>query len=223
MNGDIHALVRRFNAAPPGKLYCVHGGSEVFRLALNAVAVSLLRGVPVALVDGTNRFDIYAIARFARRLAARGGVSAPTPEDLLARVFVSRAFTCYQMEAVITERLPRFLAREKIPVAVVFGLLDTFYDEQAPLFEVQAGLGRMLESLRRLRRANVGVLLASQDTSPASSGRRSLFPRLAAGMDGVFQASVVPLRDPRFPFRDKHQDGAKTPGGGEQQGSPARW
>ena len=112
MSGDVHTLVRRFNAAPPGKLYCVHGGSEVFRLALNAVAVSLLRGVPVALVDGTNRFDIYAIARFARRLAARNGTATPTPEQLLARVFISRAFTCYQMEAVLTERLPRFLAGE---------------------------------------------------------------------------------------------------------------
>jgi hypothetical protein len=188
MNGDVHALVRHFNAAPPGKLYCVHGGSEVFRLSLNAVSVSLLRGVPVALVDGTNRFDIYAIARFARRLASHNGASAPTPEQLLERVFISRAFTCYQMEAVITERLPRFLAREKIPVAVVFGLLDTFYDEQAPLFEVQAGLERIIAALRLLRRANIGVLLASQDTVPASSARRSLFPRLAAGMDGVFAA-----------------------------------
>ena len=145
-----HALVRRFNADPPGKLYCVHGGREVFRLSLQAASVSLLRGVPVALVDGTNRFDVYAVADFARRVAAHSTAVPPlAPADLLERVFVSRAFTCYQMEAVITERLPRFLAREKIPVAVVFGLLDTFYDDQAPLREVQQILRRVLAEIGR--------------------------------------------------------------------------
>ena len=176
------ALVRQFTAAPPGKLYCLHGGRDVFRLSLYAASRALLRGVPIALVDGTNRFDLYAVADVARRLGNRRA----TPEDLLRRIFVSRAFTCYQMEAVVTERLPRFLAREKIPVAVIFGLLDTFYDEQAPLFEVRAGLRRVMASLRQLKRDNIAVLLALQNTVPASPERRTLFPSVAAHMDHVF-------------------------------------
>ena len=63
-----------------------------------------------------------------------------TPENLLDNIFVSRAFTCYQMEAVITERLPAFVRRSRSPVVMIFGLLDTFYDEQAPLFEVRREL-----------------------------------------------------------------------------------
>jgi len=67
----------------------------------------------------TNRFDVHYLAEFARRLACRPAGSAGarhdgrriTPEDLLDRIFVSRAFTCYQMEAAITERLPAFLRR----------------------------------------------------------------------------------------------------------------
>lgn len=176
------ALVRLFAAAPPGKLYCLHGGRDVFRLSLNAASHALLGGVPIALVDGTNRFDLYAIAAFARQTGNR----LATPEDLLGRIFISRAFTCYQMEAVITDRLPAFVACRHIPVVVIFGLLDTFYDEQAPLFEVKAGLRRIMVSLQQLKRNNVAVLLAMQDTMPASPERKGLFAGLAAGMDRVF-------------------------------------
>jgi hypothetical protein len=175
-------LVRQFAAAPPGKLYCFHGGRGVFRFSLHAASHALLRGIPIALIDGTNRFDLYAITAFARQLGNRRA----TPEELLERMFISRAFTCYQMEAVITDRLPAFVARERIPVVIIFGLLDTFYDEQAPFFEVKAGLRRIMASLQRLKRDNIAVLLTLQDTTPASAERRSLFPSVAAGADRVF-------------------------------------
>jgi hypothetical protein len=109
-----------------------------------------------------------------------------TPEDFLDNIFVSRAFTCYQMEAVITERLPAFVRRTGAPVVVVFGLLDTFYDEQAPLFEVKAGVRRMVEALRALRGENIAVLLASTDVHPASKERNGLFPSLMSAMDEVY-------------------------------------
>jgi hypothetical protein len=86
-------LIEQFRAAPPGKLYGVHGDSSVFRLSLVAAGHALLQGIPVTLVDGSNRFDLYGLAEFARRTA--GGRC--TPEDLLRKIFVSRAFTCYQM------------------------------------------------------------------------------------------------------------------------------
>jgi hypothetical protein len=199
-------LFRQFTTAPPGKLYCVHGTGRVFRLSLAAVAQILLApringrigepftGRPVALVDGTNRFDVHYLAEFARRLACRPAGSAGarhdgrriTPEDLLDRIFVSRAFTCYQMEAAITERLPAFLRRSGSSVAVIFGLLDTFYDEQAPFFEVSTALQRIITALQRLRDGNVAVLLASRDVTLASKERNGLFPVLLRSMDRVF-------------------------------------
>ncbi|MEW6512038.1 MAG: hypothetical protein AB1428_13895 [Bacteroidota bacterium] len=183
-------LVQQFKEAPPGKLYCLHGAGSVFRISLAAAAHVLLGGLPVTLVDGTNRFDAYYLAEFARRHAgAAPGGRRITPEDLLDRIFVSRAFTCYQMEAVITERLPEFVRRSGSPVVVVFGLLDTFYDEQAPLFEVRAGLRRVVDALRRLRASNVAVLLASTEIKLASKERNALFPFLMRAMDRVFRVT----------------------------------
>ena len=183
-------LVQQFQAAPPGKLYCLHGSPDVFRLSLSAAAHVLLGGVPMTLVDGTNRFDVYYIAEFARRFA---GQQAPDPDrrpvepdDLLRNIYIARAFTCYQMEATITERLAGFVQRKGSPVVIIFGLLDTFYDDQAPLFEVKAGLQRILEALRSLKRNHISVLLASVDVRPASPERNALLPSLLASMDQVY-------------------------------------
>ena len=183
-------LVDHFRAAPPGKLYGVHGGSEVFRLSLSAAAHVLLRNVPIALVDGTNRFDVYYLAEFARWYAHRLQRTI-LPEHLLRNIFVSRAFTCYQMEAVITDRLPAFVQRKHTPVVIVFGLLDTFYDEQAPLFEVQASIRRIVAALHQLKRSSVSVLLASVDAGPIPPARRGLLPGVLKEMDRVYHGSLV--------------------------------
>jgi len=181
-------LMQQFKSAPPGKLYCLHGTGGVFRISLAAAAHVLLGGRPVTLVDGTNRFDVYYLAEFARKHA---GVHPDgrriTPEDLLDNIFVSRAFTCYQMEAVITERLPVFVRQRSSPMVIIFGLLDTFYDDQAPLFQVKAGLERILGALRRLRQDNVAVLLASLDVKLGSKERNGLFPHLMTVMDRVYR------------------------------------
>ena len=182
-------LIRQFNAAPPGKLYCLHGKTHgVFRVSLYMASRALLRGVPVALVDGTNRFDAYYIAEFARKVTSRRLVKQRvTPEQLLRQIFVARAFTCYQMEATITERLPAFLKSSGAPIAIIFGLLDTFYDEQAPLFEVKASLLRIITALHRLKGENISILLASLDRKLESKERNGLFPTLIEAMDMDFQ------------------------------------
>jgi len=163
----------------------------VFRLSLTAAAHVLLNDIPLVVVDGSNRFDLYYITEFARRWG--GHISPP---QVLEKIFISRAFTCYQMEAVVTERLPVFLQKTGARVALIFGLLDTFYDEQAPLFEVQASLGRVMAALQELKAAGVSVLLASRDVRPAAPGRAMLFPRLAGVMDRVYGygATALPTR-----------------------------
>jgi hypothetical protein len=186
--GGSISLVRQFEAAPPGKLFCLHGDTSVFRLSLYTASHALLRGVPIALVDGTNRFDVYYIAEFARRVTSQRLVNQRvTPEQLLRQIHIARAFTCYQMEATITERLPAFLHRTHAPVAIIFGLLDTFYDDQAPLFEVKASLQRIIAALKGLKQENISVLLASLDMKLESKERNALFPKLTAAMDYTVQ------------------------------------
>jgi hypothetical protein len=183
-------LVQQFKSAPPGKLYCLHGSSSVFRLSLYAAAHALLNGIPITLVDGTNRFDVYYIAEFARAVAhQQHNTRRLAPKQLLENIFISRTFTCYQMEATLTERLPAFVKRKHTSIVIIFGLLDTFYDEQAPFFEVNAGVQRIIAALHRLKRENVSILLASRDMKLESTERNALFPKVASAMDRVFSVT----------------------------------
>lgn len=200
-------LVRQFTAAPPGKLYCIHGDRSVFQVSLHAASHALLAGMPIALVDGSNRFDIYYITEFARTITNQNPDRAPVcPAQLLDNIFISRAFTCYQMEAVITDRLPEFIRKKHVPVVIIFGLLDTFYDEQAPLFEVKASVERIIAALYTLKADNISVLLASLDMKLESKERNGLFPRLVLAMDQTFhmaqheQVSIRPQRQCRRVF-----------------------
>lgn len=178
-------LLRQFQSPPAGKLYCLHGNRSVFRLSLYAASRALLNGHFVAVVDGSNSLDLYYIAEYARRVAAMRD-SQVTPEEVLERMYISRAFTCYQMEATITERLWEFVRSKHIPVVMIFGLLDTFYDEQAPLFQVKASVQRILEVLYRMKQSHLSLLLAMHDIQPASKERAQLAPIVWSAMDEVF-------------------------------------
>ena len=181
-------VLQHVKAAPPGKVFLFHGTPGVFRLSLSAAAHVLVSGIPITLVDGTNCFDLYYIAEYARRFARspERGVRGVTPEKVLDNIFISRAFTCYQMEALVTDRLPAFARRVRSPLVIVFGLLDTFYDDQAPVFEVRRSLQRIIGALHRLKHQGVSVLIASVDGGSVSAERRGLFPALASAMDRVY-------------------------------------
>lgn len=86
-------------------------------------AARLALQTPLRVLDGGNRFNAREVARILR------GLNAPDLYAALERIRLSRAFTCYQMLALL----------EATPVSsqptLIIDLLDTFYDESAPLGE----------------------------------------------------------------------------------------
>jgi hypothetical protein len=147
-------------APAPGKLAALFGPGAS-RLALRAVASPLLAGEPVVAVDGGNRFDPYEVGRAERALGGSGRVA-------LSRLLVSRAFTCHQMEALLSLRLPAALARSHARIALVLGLPETFADEDVPYAEACRVFRGCLSALRRLSREGTRVVLAG-DAFPLSS------------------------------------------------------
>ena len=99
----------------------------------------------VRLVDAGNCFDGYGLARQLRQQTSRW-------QEALERVSVARAFTCYQVETLLSESVSDFS-----PV-LVLNLLDTFYDENVNLNERLRLLKVSLGELKRLHRtASVAV------------------------------------------------------------------
>jgi hypothetical protein len=177
------ALSGRFINPPPGKLYLLYGAHEIFRLSLVVASKILGRHRPIAVVDGANRFDAYYLARILREQHG-------DPQPFLNTIYVSRGFTCYQMEAAITQRLPQFLNRMNSKTAMIFGLLDTFHDEQAKFYEVQKSLQRILRKLHEMKREGVSILIASLEMKVQPEERNRLFLSLKSSVDQIYRFEV---------------------------------
>ena len=173
------ALLQSFSA-DAGKVLLLTGEDDIFRLSHRVAGEILRRGEPVVLVDGCNRFDIQAIIRLARQWNVN-------PDLFLSHCFISRGFTCYQVEATLTERLPAFLQRVNARCAFVFGLLDTFYDEQAPMRDVLLILKRVIAALNQMKARGVSVLLTSKEWNVLPRERQRLFFDLRGEMDWVYR------------------------------------
>ena len=120
------------------------------------IAELALRG-PVTILDGGNCLPVYRLLRLLR-------LRLPDIAAAAGRIFVQRAFTCYQMLALL-ENAPA------LPQPHL--LLDpfaTFYDEQVPLPEVRRLLEGCLRQLERLRQL-APVLVAL----PPAHGEERLF------------------------------------------------
>ncbi len=173
------AMVQQF-AAPPGKTYLLYGEKPIFFLSLRMAAYGMARGSSVAVVDGCNRFNVHFLSRFARERKLN-------VDDFLHRIFISRGFTCYQMEQAIVHRLPLFLPTIDSRTAMIFGLLDTFYDQQASLREVRQILQRVIGALGAMKAEGISVLLACTKWNVMPKERNELFTTLQGGVDTIFR------------------------------------
>ncbi|MEE9225373.1 MAG: hypothetical protein V3U68_04165 [Bacteroidota bacterium] len=184
-------LTNRFKDPPPGKLFLLYGDPAVFPLSLTVATHALMQGSSIAVVDGANRFDVHLIASIARWHAL-------DPHTVLDRIFISRGFTCYQMEAAITHRLGPFLHHVRSNTVLILGLLDTFYDEQAPFREVQQILVRVTATLEELKSRGISILLASQDWNVIPKERNQLLRTLKTRVNQIYRLEMSKENEPRL-------------------------
>jgi len=119
---------------------------------------------PVLVLDGGNRFAGYLLMQHLR-------LRMPNPMPAIQRVYVRRAFTCYQVAAMLDETPAR------PQPCILLDLLATFYDENVPLAEADRLLASCLRQVERLARS--GPLLATL-SPPPSEDRLCLVERLCA-------------------------------------------
>lgn len=182
---------------PSGKMAGIFGEGAT-GLALRALAGPLLRNETVVAVDGGNRFDPYAIARAAQALKGNG-------REALSRIRVSRAFTCYQMEALLARKLPGALQRFDARIALVLGLPETFADADVPYAEACRVFRNCLSALRRIAFAGVRVVLVGRGEAPTKN-YHSVGP--VPGNRAGFFRHLVRTSDPVLILRPGEDGGA---------------
>ena len=166
-----------------GYLFLFYGSKVAYPLSLYAVSVLLAQGDPLVVVDGGNAFDPYVISDAARRLDQ-------SPEELLSRVHISRAFTCHQLEALITGRLENALRRFRSRSLMLSGLLDTLYDEDVSHGEAYTLFRQIATKLRSLRGQGVRMMVLCPEASSPLRQRRIFLSELQSEADRVIRAET---------------------------------
>lgn len=178
-------------------LALLQGAPFVMRLGVTIAVRALLAGDRLCWVDGLNAFDPYAVARLAKR-------AGRNPKEVLARVYVSRAFTCHQLHALVVDRLSRAVRELPADGVVAVGPGATFHDPEVPAWEAAALFDEVVAGLGRVA-AGVPVLVVSP--SLPQDYREPRFARAlrrAAGMvlavdpaeDGLALSVARPLPGP---------------------------
>jgi len=152
------------------------GGEGTEEIASYVAGWMAGKGKDVIVLDGANRFNPYTVSSFARKASI-------SPEGLLKRIRIARAFTCYQMATLMGERLPHLFRQERAttllqnPWVILLGPVTTFLDEDVSEGEVRPLFERSLRRIEGMAREGIPFFLF-QSPIPSHSRRAYLMKRL---------------------------------------------
>lgn len=152
-----------------------HGGAARM---LDLAARLSLRG-PLYLLDCGNRSDMYRVARTLRTLT-------DDPVAVMRNIRLSRAFTCYQVVAL----LERVAEKSAAPV-LVLDLLSTFMDESVQLRESKLLFDSALRHLQMVGQT-VPVVVSAKPLLSLSAPRFGLLEQLKGAAAEVWEETGLP-------------------------------
>ncbi len=142
------------------------------------LAARLAAGGALHVLDGGNRFNVYPVAKALRRLTVH-------LDDALERITLSRAFTCYQMLALLQETP----ARPRPTLLIDF--LATFFDESVTLKEARRLLGACLPHLKLLS-VPAPLIISVKPPAPIAAARQPLIDQLQQVVDQSWAFEPLP-------------------------------
>jgi hypothetical protein len=165
---------------PDDRLLLLYGHPLVFRLGLYAAGERALAGEPVVYLDGAHTFDPFFIGRMARAHRRQ-------PRTLLAMIHVARAFTCHQLERLISDCLMSALDRYQSRIAILSGLFDTLYDQALPEHEAMRLFGRIMEASQKLAQHGSILLFLCPQTPVLTRESRRCLDQLRSQADRIIK------------------------------------
>ena len=151
------------------------GGNRMLDLAARLA----LRG-PLYMLDCGNRSNMYHVAHALRPLTN-------DPTAMLRNIRLSRAFTCYQVHALVEKLVPQ----AGIPV-LILDLLSTFMDESVHLEESAMIFDKTMNCIQAASRVSP-VVVSAKPLLSLSSPRLVLLARLKREATHVWEElSLLP-------------------------------
>jgi hypothetical protein len=150
----------------------LHGSSSVESLAsLLCVRAQLPvqlggLGSNVVFVDGGNTFQRHHVARLAR-------LHGLDTKHTLERIYISRAFTAYQMTALVLEKLKETVERYGVKLVVISDIAGFFLDKDIAESEARRVYSQVTAYLSNFAKENQIIVVATYP--PHQESRRNTF------------------------------------------------
>jgi hypothetical protein len=155
-----------------GDFAVLHGSSAVqsllSSLCVRAQLPYQLEGLKtnVLFVDGGNSFRLYDVSAFAQS-------SELDPKEVLERIFVSRAFTAYQLTSLVFEQLQSAIERYESKLVILSNIAQLYLDSDVPKKEAQEVFLQLTAYLADFAKKNRVILVATHP--PRFWSKRSRF------------------------------------------------
>jgi len=143
-------------------------------------------GSNVVFVDGGNTFQLYHVARLAR-------LHGLDPKQTLERIYISRAFTAYQMTALVLEKLRETIRRYDAKLAVISDIAGFFLDKDVAETEARRVYSQVIAYLSNFAKENQVMLVATYPPHQASR-RNTFLHEVTCGRANT----VISLRQTRY-------------------------
>jgi hypothetical protein len=121
-------------------------------------------GGNVVFIDGGNTFRLYNIARLAQ-------LHQLNPTEILEHIFISRAFTAYQLTSLIMEKLEETIKKYNAKLVVISDIAGFFLDNDVPQEEAQRIYSQIVIYLSNFTRKHQIILIATY--LPYESSKRN--------------------------------------------------
>jgi hypothetical protein len=177
---NINDLFPGFEIGDFAVLYGAHSvHSLVSLLCVRAQLPPQLGGLGsnVVFIDGGNTFRLYQIARLAQ-------LHQLDPKKTLERIYLSRAFTAYQMTALILEKLKETVKRYDAKVVIISDIASFFLDKNVQEYEARRVYSQVIVYLSNFAKENDIVLIATYPPHQKTK-RNSFFQAVTCGHANV--------------------------------------
>lgn len=120
----------------------------------------------VLFVDGANSFRLYDISDIAQTCEL-------DPKQVLERIFVSRAFTAYQLTSLVFEQLQNAIIKYDAKVVIISNFAQLFLDNDIPKKEAEEIFSQLTKYLSDFAQKNQVILIATH--KPCFWSKRTKF------------------------------------------------
>jgi hypothetical protein len=143
-------------------------------------------GSDVIFVDGGNTFRLYQVARLAQ-------LHQLNPREVLERIYISRAFTAYQMTSLIMAQLKETVKRYDAKLVIISDIAGFFLDKDIPEEEARRIFSQVTAYLSTFAKENQVILITTYP--PHQDTRRNNFLQtLTCGRANI----VISLRQTKY-------------------------